>query len=228
MDEPLARFGLPPRAGAQLQAILDLLAGDPEAPTTVTDPRQAWDTHVADSLVALELDVVRAGRTVADLGSGAGFPGLALAVALPNARVHLVESVGRRCAFLERAVDAAGVGNATVVCERAETWTAGRDACDLVTARALAALPVVVEYAAPLLGVGGSLVAWKGRRDADEEADGHAAAARLGMEPVEVVAVAPYPAARHHHLHVLRKVAPTPAGFPRRPGAAAKRPLRAG
>jgi 16S rRNA (guanine527-N7)-methyltransferase len=97
-----------------------------------------------------------------------------------------------------------------------------------VTARALAALPVVVEYAAPLLRVGGSLVAWKGRRNAGEEASAAAAAAALGMEPVGVAAVSPYPAARHRHLHVLRKVGPTPAGFPRRPGVAAKRPLRAG
>jgi 16S rRNA (guanine527-N7)-methyltransferase len=86
----------------------------------------------------------------------------------------------------------------------------------------------VVEYAAPLLRVGGSLVAWKGRRNAGEEASAAAAAAALGMEPVGVVAVSPYPAARHRHLHVLRKVGPTPAGFPRRPGVAAKRPLRAG
>jgi 16S rRNA (guanine527-N7)-methyltransferase len=228
MDELLARFGLPIRAGAQLQAVLDLLASDPEAPTTVTDPREALDVHVADSLVALELDVVREAQEVADLGSGPGFPGMALAVARPDARVHLVESVGRKCAFLERAVEAAGVANAAVVRERAETWVAGRDACGLVTARALAPLPVVVEYAAPLLRVGGSLVAWKGRREPREEADGAAAAAALGMEPVAVVPVSPYPAARHRNLHVLRKAGPTPAGFPRRPGVAAKRPLRAG
>jgi 16S rRNA (guanine527-N7)-methyltransferase len=228
MDELLARFELPSRAGAQLQALLDLLENDPEAPTTVTDRREALDAHVADSLVALELDAVREAREVADLGSGAGFPGLALALALPDARVHLVESVGRKCAFLERAVTAAGAGNASIVCERAETWAGGRDRCDLVTARALGSLPVLVEYAAPLLREGGSLVAWKGRRDPDEEADGAAAAAALGMEPVDVVTVAPYPAARHRHLHVLRKVSPTPAGFPRRPGMAAKRPLRAG
>jgi 16S rRNA (guanine527-N7)-methyltransferase len=115
-----------------------------------------------------------------------------------------------------------------VVCERAEAWEGGREACDVVTARALAALPVVAEYAAPLLRVGGTLVAWKGRRDAAEAADGAAAAAALGLEVGEVVAVQPYPGARHRHLHLMRKVAPTPARFPRRPGVAAKRPLRAG
>lgn len=228
MEELLARFGLPRQAGSQLQALLDLLAADPHAPTAVTDPGEALDVHVADSLVALELEVVRRACSIVDLGSGPGFPGLALAAAAPEARVVLVESVGRKCAFLERAIAAAGLENAGVVCARAEAWAGGGGAHDLVTARALAPLPVVVEYAAPLLRTGGALVAWKGRRDAREEADGEAAAAALGMERVSVAPVVPYPRARHRHLHVVRKVTPTPAGYPRRPGVAAKRPLGAG
>jgi 16S rRNA (guanine527-N7)-methyltransferase len=227
MDELVARFGLPGGAAAQLAALLDALATDPAAPTTIVDPREAVDAHLADSLVALDVPGVREAGTIADLGAGAGFPGLALAVALPATHVHLVESSGRKCEFLARALAAAGIANAEVVWARAEAWEAGREACDLVTARALAALPVVVEYAAPLLVLGGTLVAWKGQRDAAEEADGAAAAARLGLEPGEVRPVQPYPAARHRHLHVFRKVAPTPPGFPRRPGMAAKRPLRA-
>jgi 16S rRNA (guanine527-N7)-methyltransferase len=226
--EALARrFQLAKGAAERLEALLELLACDPLAPTAVTAPAEAIDTHLADSLVALELPAVREARAVADLGAGAGFPGLALAVALPRARVCLVESAARRCAFLERAVHAVGIANAEVVHARAEEWQAGRERCDLVTARALAALAVVQEYAAPLLRIGGSLVAWKGRRDPAEERDGAAAAAALGMEPVEVRAVRPYPAARDRRLHVVRKVAPTPPRFPRRPGMAAKRPLRA-
>jgi 16S rRNA (guanine527-N7)-methyltransferase len=226
--EALARrFHLPAGAASQLDALLELVASDPLAPTAVTAPAKAVDAHLADSLVALELPAVREAVAVADLGAGAGFPGLALAVALPRARVWLVESAARRCAFLERAVHTAGIGNAQVVHARAEEWQAGREACDLVTARALAALAVVQEYAAPLLRLGGSLVAWRGRRDPAEERDAAAAAAALGLEPGEVRAVRPYPAARDHHLHVVRKVAPTPSRFPRRPGMAAKRPLRA-
>ena len=80
------RFALPSRAPGQLAALLELLAGEAHAPTTVTDPARALDVHLADSLVALELDEVRRARAVADLGSGAGFPGLALAIALPDAR----------------------------------------------------------------------------------------------------------------------------------------------
>jgi 16S rRNA (guanine527-N7)-methyltransferase len=162
---------------------------------------------------------------VADLGSGAGWPGLALAAALPGADVRLVESAARRCRYLEKAVEAAGLGNVTVVHARAEEWRDGIGAHDLVTARALAALPVLCEYAAPLLAVGGSLAAWKGAVPPEEAAAGSAAAAILGLEPVGVRAVEPYPAAERRSLHVLHKVAPTPERFPRRPGMAVKRPL---
>ena len=128
--------------------------------------------HVADSLVALDLPAVRSARRVADLGSGGGFPGLALAIALPAAHVALVESVGRKCAFLATAVSELGLGNVEVVNARAEAWPEGIGAQDLVVARALAPLPVLLEYAAPLLEPGGVLVAWKGRREPAEEADG--------------------------------------------------------
>jgi 16S rRNA (guanine527-N7)-methyltransferase len=84
---------------------------------------------------------------------------------------------------------------------------------------------VVAEYAAPLLRVGGRLVAWRGRRDPADEAAGARAALQLGLEAREPVAVRPYPAAEHRHLHVMVKTGETPAKFPRRPGVARKRPL---
>jgi len=96
-----------------------------------------------------------------------------------------------------------------------------------VTARALASLNVLVEYASPLLAEGGALVAWKGRRDPVEEADGAAAAAQLAMEPAGVTRVQPFPEARDRHLYLYLKVGSTPNGYPRRPGMASKRPLRA-
>jgi 16S rRNA (guanine527-N7)-methyltransferase len=221
------RFGLPPAAAEALNAVLALQATDPEAPTTVRDPAAAADRHVADSLAALEIEAVRTARRIADLGSGAGWPGLALAAALPQARVALVESASRHCRYLERAVAASGLSNVTVVHARAEAWPEGIGAHDLVTARALASLAVVCEYAAPLLALGGTLVAWKGDVSAAEAADGAAAAEMLGLEPVEVRSVRPFPDVRARTLHVFRKVAPTPPRFPRRPGITTKRPLRA-
>lgn len=219
------RYGVPPAGVAALAAILELQAGDPAASTAVRDPAQAVDRHVADSLVAVDLPAVRAAHRIADLGSGAGWPGLALAAALPDARVALVESASRHCRYLERAVAAGRLENAQVVHARAEEWPAGLGAHDVVTARALAALPVLCEYAAPLLADGGVLVAWKGLVDPTEAEAGAAAGAILGLEPVEVHDVDPYPEAERRTLHVFRKVAPTPTRFPRRPGMAVKRPL---
>ena len=220
------RFRLPPAAPAQLERLLELVADEPTAITAVRDPAEGVDVHVADSLVALDLDVVRGATRVADVGSGGGFPGLALATALPDAAFSLVESVGRKCAFLDRAAAAIGLDNVTVVSARAEDWAEGRDANDLVTARAVAALPVLLEYAAPLLTFGGTAVAWKGHRDGAEEADGAAAAAVLAMETPRAHRVTPFPGAGERHLYLSSKVGPTPNGFPRRAGMASKRPLR--
>lgn len=227
LDELAGRYALPAAAPAALARLLELLAADPAAPTALRDPATAVDAHVADALVALELDAVRNADRVADLGSGAGFPGLVLAAALPDAEVVLVEANGRKCTFLARAAEAMGVANVRVVSERAESWPEGLGTRDVVTARAVAPLAVLVEYAAPLLDLGGTLVAWKGRRDAREDADGDAAAAATGLERVEVRPVRPWAGAEHLHLHIFAKVASTPNRYPRRPGMASKRPLRA-
>ncbi|CAA9531706.1 MAG: 16S rRNA (guanine(527)-N(7))-methyltransferase [uncultured Solirubrobacteraceae bacterium] len=227
LEQLAALHALPPGAAQALDRLLGLVSSDPAAPTTVRDPAVAVDAHVADALVALELDRVRAARHVADLGAGAGFPGLVLAAALPAAEVALVESNRRKCEFLERAAAQMGLANAVVVAERAESWPAGLGTRDLVTARALAPLAVLVEYAAPLLVEGGALLAWKGARDDAEEADGAAAAAATGLVLGEVRPVTPWNGAERLHLHLYVKVRTTPNRFPRRPGIASKRPLRA-
>jgi 16S rRNA (guanine527-N7)-methyltransferase len=225
LEEVCRRFSVPPAGAASLAALLAVQASDPEASTTVRDPAAAADRHVADSLAALALAEVRDARVIADLGSGAGWPGLALAAALPSARVRLVESAIRHCRYLERAVAAAALPNAEVVHARAEDWPEGIGAHDVVTARALASLPVLCEYAAPLLVEGGVLVAWKGAVEPSEADAGRGAASVLGLESAGVHRVDPYLGSQHATLHVFRKVAPTPSRFPRRPGMAVKRPL---
>lgn len=225
LAELAGRFALPDAAPAQLDKLLRALASDEHAPSTVRTPREAADVHLADSLVALDVPAVRDATTIADLGAGAGFPGLPLAVALPGARIALVESNARKCGFIVSAAEAAGLDNVEVVAERAEAWRNGIGGQDVVTARALAPLGVIAEYAAPLLREGGTLVAWKGRRDRDEEEAAARAAQQLGLALEEVRPVAPYDGAEHRHLHLLRKIAPTPDRFPRRPGIARKRPL---
>src|SRR4051794_30229028 len=224
LERLLISHALSAELAARLRALLDLLAS-PDAPTAVHDPRQALDVHIADSLAGLGIPALRAARQIADLGSGAGLPGLPLALALPHARVLLIESQRRKCAFLKRAIAELGLANAELACARVEEVVAC--GCDAVTARALAALPVLCEYAAPLLAEGGVLVAWKGAVDTVEDADGLAAAAALGLRREEVRAVEPYAGSERRTLHVLRKIAPTPPSYPRRPGMAVKRPLRA-
>ncbi len=220
-------FALPEGARRPLRSLLGTLEDDPSAPTTVTTPADAVEVHIADSLDGLRLDAVRQAGRIADIGAGAGFPGLVLAVALPDASVALIDSVGKKCVFMERAAAAAGITNVRAIHARAEEWPEGSEAHDLVTARAVAPLSVIVEYAAPLLELDGHLVAWKGARDDAEEADGAAAAAAVGLERVEVLAIPPRAGAEHRHLHVFAKRALTPARFPRRPGMARKRPLTA-
>jgi 16S rRNA (guanine527-N7)-methyltransferase len=209
----------------QLGALLEVLADDPRAPTSPLAAETALEVHVADSLAALDLDLLAPARRFADLGAGAGFPGLVLASALPNASFSLLESNARKCAFITDLAGQMNLANATAVWARAEAWDEGRDVHDVVTARALAPQPVVLEYAAPLLRVGGVLVDWRGRRIDAEELAADNAAAVLGVRRVEVRAVTPFVGAREHHLHVFVKDGPTPGRFPRRVGMARKRPL---
>lgn len=225
LEEIGGRWALDAAAIQRLATLLELVRDDPAAPTTVRDPAAGADVHVADSLVALDLPAVRDAGTIADLGAGAGFPGLPLAIALPRARVSLVESSSRKCRFLAAAIEATGVANAQVACERAESWPAR--GLDVVCARAVAPLAVLAEYAAPLLRLGGTFVAWKGEADASEVRDGHAAAARLGLEVGEVLSVEPFSGSERRTLHLYSKASETPPGYPRRPGMARKRPLSA-
>jgi 16S rRNA (guanine527-N7)-methyltransferase len=176
-------------------------------------------------LSALEVPGVREAGRIADLGAGAGLPGLVLAIALPQAEVTLVESVGKKCAWMERTAEALGLENVRIACARIEELEGAP--FDVVTARALGALPLVCEYAAPLLREGGVLVAWKGEVGEGEEVDALAAAGALGLEREAVLAVRPYAGSERRTLHVFRKVAPTPERYPRRAGIAAKRPLTA-
>jgi 16S rRNA (guanine527-N7)-methyltransferase len=222
-----------PRGRAQaFEPLLAALAAEPDPHTTVSEPGAALEVHVADSLSGLEIPELSSARRIADIGAGAGFPGLVLAIALPRAAVDLIESVGRKTAVIDRLIQAAELSNARSVTARAEDFArtpaalgGGREAYDAVTARAVGPLALLVEYAAPLLREGGVLVAWKGARDQAEEAAGAVAAEKVGMALKEVVPVQPYPASQNRHLHVFRKTAPTPPEFPRRAGMARKRPL---
>jgi 16S rRNA (guanine527-N7)-methyltransferase len=209
----------------KLETVLALLAEERASVSSVVDDR-AWQVHVVDSLTGLEVPDLRDAKRIGDIGAGAGFPGLVLAVALPEARVDLIESVGRKCEFMRRAIEAAEIPNAAVVNARSEDHakSVGREAYGAVTARAVGRLSTLAELASPLLKPNGVLVAWKGKRDEDEEQQLANAAESLAMHPEQILDVGNRAGSQHRHLHIIRKVGPTPASLPRNPGIAKKRP----
>ncbi len=127
---------------------------------------------------------------------------------------------------MQRAIDDAAIPNARVINARSEQWARGegRESYEAATARAVGRLSTLAELASPLLLDGGVLLAWKGKRDEDEEAQLQRAAAKLAMQPDRVLHVGPYAGSEHRHLHLIRKQGPTPPDLPRRPGMAKKRP----
>ena len=227
LDALAAEYHLPTPAPHQLGRLLEALAAEDDPHTTITEPVRAIDQHIADSLSGLHVPALREADSIVDIGAGAGFPGLPLAIALPSARVDLVEAARRKCAVIERLAAAADATNARVLPLRTEDLAQAdrRDAYASATARAVAPLPALVEYAAPLLRPGGTFVAWKGARDAAEEAAGARAADIVGLRAADIIKVRPFAGARDLNLHLYLKESPTPSRFPRRPGMAAKRPL---
>jgi len=224
VSEP-AGAGLGAAERRQLETVLGLLAAERASVSSVVDER-AWRVHVDDSLTGLEVSELRGAGAIGDVGAGAGFPGLVLAVALPAARVDLIESVGRKCDFMRRAIDAAGIENARVLNLRSEQLAAGdgREAYDVVTARAVGRLSTLAELASPLLKPNAVLLAWKGKRDPEEEGQLERAGPSLSMTPEQVLDVGDRAGSKHRHLHLIRKSGPTPASLPRNPGVAKKRP----
>ena len=200
--------------------------------TTLVGWEEVQVQHFYDSLTCLPYLPARAWESpyrMVDIGAGAGFPGLPLKILLPHAGLTLIESVAKKTAFLRHLVEALGLEAVQVLTCRAEE--AGRDpfhreAYDLALARAVAALPTLVEYALPLVRIGGIFVAYKGQ-EVEEEIDQAQEALRLlggRLSAVQEVEVPGLEAPRH--LVILEKVSPTPERFPRRPGLPAKRPLR--
>jgi 16S rRNA (guanine527-N7)-methyltransferase len=218
---------------AQLQAIADhvrlLLAWNAAINLSgIRAPETIATEHVLDSLTALPI-LRRSGvEEFLDIGSGGGYPGLPLAVALPARRALLVESIGKKARFLATAIDATGMrGRVAVAATRAETLAADphhRGHWQAVTVRAVAEMADLVELSLPLLTVGGLLVAWK-RSPAEEELTRAAGAIHqlrgrlIRLEPVVV------PGLEDHVLAVVEKIGETPDQYPRDPAARRHRPL---
>ena len=211
----------------RLEPLTRLVAESPLSLSSVTEPSEAERVHLRDSLSALAVDQVRSAKAVVDIGSGAGYPGIPLAMALPEAKFILLDSVARKARFAGEAAETLGLTNVEALGVRSEELAAGegRERFDLAIARAVAPLSALAELASPLLHEGGTLLAWKGEREPEEERRVEALAERLAMEPRGILAVVPFEGSRERHLYLLEKSGPTPAELPRRPGMARKRPL---
>ena len=181
--------------------------------TAITEPSQVAKLHLLDSLtVAKTVDLK--GKRVIDVGCGAGFPGVPVQIACPEAKVTLLDSLGKRMAWLEQILPQLGV-NAQCVTARAEEYAAKhRESYDYATSRAVARLNILLELTAPFVKVGGAVLAMKGAAAREELEEAKNAIAKLGLK-LETVADYPMDGTAHTVL-VLRKVKPTPTQYPRR------------
>lgn len=226
MSAPV-RFRPDPDLIQQLEPMLTMLATDPASLSSVTDPDLGTGVHLLDSLSGTVLKELENPESVVDIGSGAGFPGIPLAAARPLSNFDLIDSVGRKVEFIQRVIERLGLSNARAIKVRSEDWALaeGRDSYAVATARAVAPLAVLAELASPLLGEGGSLIAWKGARETEDEKALEAIGEKLAMSLERIVAVRPFPESRERHFYVVRKTGATPERLPRRPGMARKRPF---
>jgi len=201
--------------------------------TAITDPEQVESLHFLDSLSVLQAEeardvLSRPGTRVIDIGTGAGFPGIPLKLACPSIRLTLLEATGKKVAFLEHLGQSLGLQGVTAAHGRAEELghdPAHREQYDLALARAVAELPTLVEYALPFCRIGGWMVAQRGEGGFADAQAAQRAIALLGGTLQRVVPVQLPGLREGRTLVVIHKAAPTPAGYPRRPGVPGKRPL---
>ncbi len=196
---------------------------------SVREPSGLAVKHYLDSLTCLLVREIAPGERVADVGSGAGFPGLVLAIARPHAHYLLIEATKKRAAFLDLAAGRLGLGNVIVLAGRAEAF--GRDpehreSYDLVVSRAVAPLPVLLEYGLPLTRVGGHFLALKGPAAREELERSDPALGDLGGRVAQTRELRLPEGAGDRILILVEKSHPTPSRYPRRPGIPSKRPIR--
>lgn len=197
--------------------------------TAITTPDEVRVRHFLDSLSVAKAVALDQPATMIDVGTGAGFPGLPLAMVFPQLEVVLMEATGKKIAFLDHMIQTLGLPNARTLHARAED--AGhlpehRAAYDFVVARAVARLPSLLEYLLPLAKVGGAAIAMKGRTAQAEARDSGKALHVLGGRLREIVTIQLPEVSEPHYLVVVDKTAATPPPYPRKPGTPTQKPIQ--
>ena len=210
-QEKLCEFG---RAVIKQNEVMNL--------TAITDPAQVAKLHLADSLTVLKAADLK-GRTLIDVGCGAGFPGVPLAIACPEAHVTLLDSLGKRVNWLESILPQLGVKARCITARAEEAVADHREKFDYASSRAVARLNILLELTAPYVRVGGAVLAMKGAAAMEELAEAKNAISKLGLklEKVEEFTID----GASHSVIVLRKVRPTPPQYPRRYAKIKQAPL---
>ena len=191
--------------------------------TAITEDTQVAKLHLLDSLTALCCADLK-GKTLIDVGCGAGFPGVPLAIACPEAKITLLDSLGKRVKWLEETLPQLGISAECVTARAEEAVADRREKYDFATSRAVARLNILLERTAPYVKVGGAVLAMKGAAAEEELAEAAGAIKKLGLK-LETVRNFPIDGTSHAVL-VLRKVAPTPKQYPRRYAKIKQSPLK--
>ena len=230
--ERLERNGIPavPGLAEKLHIYLELLLewNSRMDLTAVLEDEETVDRHFIDSLTVLKTGLVTEASSLIDVGSGAGFPGLVLAMAKPGLRVTLLDAQQKRLGFLQAVCEATGTTNAETVHARAEDGARRkelREQFDLAAARAVAPVDVLSEYLLPYVRIGGCALCWKGPALKEELASGRRAAHLLGGS-LEMPVSCPVEGREWEHLILpIRKVQSTPKQYPRKAGTPKQKPL---
>ena len=190
--------------------------------TAVTDPELSAKKHFADSLLPLLTDIFTDKKTCLDVGTGAGFPGLPLAIFLPEVSFTLIDSLDKKLAFTRSVKEKLNLENTDILTVRAEEYarTEKREAFDIVVSRAVANLATLSELCLPFVKVGGVFAAYKSKEAKNEIKDAETAIKTLGGEVENIFGD------EERNLVIIRKIAATPEKYPRRNGVPAKKPLK--
>lgn len=196
--------------------------------TGITESEMIYDKHFADSLTCILSNKIHNDSKIIDVGTGAGFPGMPLKIYQPDMSVTLLDSLNKRIRFLKEVAKETGLDNIEFLHGRAEDYGQDpdyREKYDIVVSRAVADLPVLLEFCSPFIKTGGYFIAQKGKKYEEEISSAKHAFEVLNLQVEEIKKVVTSDATSDHFLVIIKKIAPTDKKYPRRAGKPIKKPL---